>query len=247
MATPVFLKHKISFSVDSLLSSCTNTNNRLSGNKFNNSTSTGPKDTSANRNPETRRLLESEAEGLILNNKPLLKSDQSTLTQPLSPVMGSFTSQADSDLVDVSTNGNVTKQCDDECNEDLEDEELDVDDEESDIGRRKHSYDNQLQYFDTRINDDSSGTRTSQSPSAVRDTEDLSPPVIPKPLPHPGVVLGGLHQPAGATGPPGWSFAPGLASQFAWMPVYRCASPVSEYHQTRLSMGSDNQITGLIL
>lgn len=208
LVTPVFLKHKISFSVDSLLSSCTNTN----------------------RNSQTRQLLEGETEGLILNNKPLLKSDQSTLTQPLSPVVGSLTSQAD--LVDASTNGNVTKQCDAECNDDLEDEELDVDDEECDVGRRKRSYDNQLQYFDTRINDDSSGTRTSQSPSADRDAEDGSPPVMLKPFPHPGVALGGLHQPAGVTGPPCWGFPPGLASQLAWMPVYRPSSPVSEYHQT---------------
>jgi hypothetical protein len=142
--------------------------------------------------------------------------------------------QADSDAVDVSTNGNVTKQCEDECNEDLEDEELDVEDEESDGGRRKDVYDNQLRYFDTRINDDSSGTRTPHSPSAVMDTEDVSPPVIPKPLPHPGVALGGLHQPAGANGPPCWSLPPGLASQFAWMPVYRSASPASKCLLTTL-------------
>jgi hypothetical protein len=147
----------------------------------------------------------------------------------------------------VSTNGSVAKQCDDGCNDRLQEEELDVDDEESDVGRRKHSYDSQLQYFDTRINDDSSGTRTSHSPSAARDAEDVSPPVIPRPLPHPGVALASLHQTAAATGPPGWSFPPGLASQFAWMPIYRSASPVSEYHAATQRAGSDTQITGLIV
>jgi hypothetical protein len=163
--------------------------------------------------------VESETEEVIINNKTLLKSDQSTLTQPLSPVMGSCTSQVDTDPVDVST-----RQCEDECNEDLEDEELEVDDEESDVERRKHLYGNQLQYFDTRINDDSNGTRASPSPSIARDTEDVSPPVIPKPLHHPALALG----PAGTSGPPCWSFPSGLASQFAWMPVYRAVSPSSK-------------------
>lgn len=135
--------------------------------------------------------------------------------------MGSCTN--DTDPMDVSINGDTTRHCEDECNGDLEDEELEVDDDENDERRRKHEYENQVQYFD-----DSSGTRASPSPTAVRDTEDMSPPVIPKPLPHLGVTLGGLHQPAAATGPHCWNFPPGLASQFAWLPVYRPASPSSE-------------------
>lgn len=176
---------------------------------------------------QTRQSVEGETEVLNLNNKPILKSDQSTLTQPLSPATGSCSSQLDTDPVDVSINGDSTRQGDGECNEDLDDEELDVDCEEDDVRRRKAVYDNKQQYFDARMNDDSSGTRTS-SPSAVRDADDVSPPVIPKPLHHPGVRLGGPHQPAGATGPPCWTFPPGFASQFAWMPAYRSASPVSE-------------------
>lgn len=157
--------------------------------------------------------MESETEDLIINNKPLLRSDRSTLTQPLSPVV-------DTDAVDVATDRAATGQCEHECNEDLEDEELEVDDEERDAGRRKHLYDSQLQYFDTRNNEDSSGTRPSPSPSIARETEDVSPPVIPKPLHHPGLALG----PAGTAGPPCWGFP----SQFAWMPVYRSVSPSSE-------------------
>jgi hypothetical protein len=164
--------------------------------------------------------VESENEHLIINNKPLLKSDQSTLTQPLSPIMDSCKSQVDTDAVDVSTGGAATEQCEHECNEDLEDEELEVDDEERDVGRRKLLYDNQLHYFDTRINEDSSGTQPSPSPSIARDAEDVSPPLIPKPLHHPGLALG----PAATTGPPCWSFP----SQFAWMPIYRSVSPSSE-------------------
>jgi hypothetical protein len=194
-----------------LLSSCTNTN-KLNGSK---STNVSPKDISANRTQQTRHFVESETDDLIINNKPLFKSDQSTLTQPLSPVMDSCKSQVETDAVDVSTG-----QCEHECNEELEDEELEVDDEESDVGTSKHLYDSQLQYFDTRVNDDSSGTRASASPSIARDTEDVSPPIIPKPLHHPGLALG----PAGTAGPACWSFP----SQFAWMPVYRSVSPSSE-------------------
>jgi hypothetical protein len=190
---------------------------------LNNSTNTSPKDTDVNSKQQTRQFVEGETEVLNLNTKPLLKSGRSTLTQTLPPETGSSNSQLHTDTVDISTNGDATRQCEDECNEDFEDEELDVDCEESDGRGRKQAYDNQQQYFDSRINDDSSGTRTS-SPSAVRDTEDVSPPVIPKPLHHPGVALGGPHQPAGATGPPCWAFPPGLASQFAWVPAYRPAS-----------------------
>jgi hypothetical protein len=121
----------------------------------------------------------------------------------------------DTDAVDVSTG-----QCEHESNEELEDEELEVDDEESDVERRKNLCDTQLQYFDIRVNDDSCGTRASASPSIARDTEDMSPPIIPKPLHHPGLALG----PAGTGGPPCWGFP----SQFAWMPVYRSVSPSSE-------------------
>jgi hypothetical protein len=229
LAAPVFLKHKISFSVDSLLSTSTSSNT-VNGTKLSNSKNTSLKDSDVDSKLQTRQFVESENEVLNLNNKLLLKSDQSTLTQPLSPETGSCSSQVDTDPVDVSTNGDSTRQCDEECNEDLDDEELDVDCEENDARSRKPAYDNQQQYFDSRMNDDSSGTRTS-SPSAVRDTEDVSPPVIPKPLHHPGVTLGGPHQPAGATGPPCWTFPPGFASQFAWMPAYRSASPASEYSQ----------------
>jgi hypothetical protein len=218
-SAPVYLKHKISFSVDSLLSTCTSTN-KLNGSKFSSSTNSSPKDISANRTPQTRNFVESETEHSILNTKPLLRSDQSTLTQPPSPVVDSCNPQVQTHSVDVSIDGAATRQYERECNEDLEDEELEVDDEESDVGRTKLLYDSQLQYFDTRINDDSSGTRASPSPSIVRDAEDASPPVVPKPLHHPGLALG----PAGTAGPPCWSFP----SQFAWMPVYRSVSPSSE-------------------
>lgn len=226
LAAPVFLKHKISFSVDSLLSTCTSSNT-VNGSKLSNSITTSSNDTDVNSKLQTRLLVKGETEVLNLNNEPLSKSDQSTLTQPLSPATGSCGSQVDTDPVDISTNGDATRQCEDECNEDLEDEEVDVHCEDSDVRRRKPSCENQQQYFDSRINDDSSGTRTS-SPSAVRDTEDVSPPLIPKPLHHPGVALRDPHHPAAATGPPCWSFPPGFASQFAWMPAYRSASPASE-------------------
>ena len=222
LTAPVFLKHKISFSVDSLLST-SSSSNTVNGTKVSDSKNTILKDKYVDSKQHSRQFAEGENEVLNLNNQLLLKSDQSTLTQPLSPATGSCSSQVDTDPVDISTNGDSTRQ----CNEDLDDEELDVDCEENDTIRRKTAYDIQQQYFDSRLNDDSSGTRTS-SPSAVRDTEDVSPPVIPKPLHHPGVTLGGPHQPAGATGPPCWTFPPGFASQFAWMPAYRSASPASE-------------------
>jgi len=226
LAAPVFLKHKISFSVDSLLSTSTSSNT-VNGTKLSDCKNTSLKASDVDSKLQTRQFVEGETGVLNLNNQLLLKSDQSTLTQPLSPATGSCSSQVDTDPVDVSTNGDSTRQCDEECNEDLDDEELDVDCEENVARRRKPAYDNQQQYFDSRLNDDSSGTRTS-SPSAVRDTEDVSPPIIPKPLHHPGVTLGSPHQPAGATGPPCWTFPPGFASQFAWMPAYRSASPASE-------------------
>ena len=222
LAAPVYLKHKISFSVDSLLSTCTSSK-PVNCTKLNNSTNTSPKDTDVNSKHQTRQFVEGETEVLNLNTKPLLKSDQSTLTQAVSPRMGSCNSQVDTEPADFSTNGDATRQCEDECNEDLEEEELDVDCEESDVRRRQPAFDHQQRYFDARINDDSSGTRTS-SPSAVRDTEDVSPPAILKPLLHSDVALGGPHESAATTGPPCWAFPPGLASHFAWMPAYRSAS-----------------------
>jgi hypothetical protein len=233
-SAPVFLKHKISFSVDSLLSSCSSAT-RLNGGKFSNCTEPSDRDASANRTSQTRHCVQSETEGLMSSDRPLLTSDQSTLTQPLSPVTDTCKSPVDTGPVDDCTGDAATRQCDDnddrddddECNEDLQDEELEVGDEENDVAGRG-LYENQLQYFDSRIRDDSTGSRASPSPSVPRDTEDLSPPVIPKPLHHPGLALG--H--AGAVGPPCWGFPSGLASQFAWMPVYRSVSPSSEYRQT---------------
>ncbi|KAJ4431473.1 hypothetical protein ANN_20071 [Periplaneta americana] len=130
--------------------------------------------------------------------------------------------------------------CADVCNEDLEDEELEVDDEEDERTRPSEDEQglyNRHEYLHCAV-EDSGGARRSTSPSAERDdcsvtdTEEAvvaaSPPVVPKPLPHPGVTLGGLHQPAGAGGPPCWGFPHGLATQFAWMPVYRSASPTKD-------------------
>jgi hypothetical protein len=170
------------------------------------------------------------------SDKPMLTNDQSTLTQPLTPVTDSCKSPMDTGPADDCTGGASTRQCDDnddrddddECNEDLQDEELEVGDEESDAARREAPYENQLQYFDNRIRDDCAGSRASPSPSVPRDTEDLSPPVFPKPLHHPGLALG--H--AGSAGPPCWGFPSGLASHFAWMPVYRPVSPSSEYRRS---------------
>ncbi|KAJ9600738.1 hypothetical protein L9F63_001093, partial [Diploptera punctata] len=216
---PPFIKHKISFSVDSLLSSCTNTNNKS------NSPNTSPKHTITHA--ETRQYPV-ESASIEYNNKHFSRSDQNTPTRSPS-----------------DTN------CEDESNEDLEDEELEVDDDESvKCSNKKQSEQDfiygsrgildssQLQYFhcrqdESRTNDDSNSARRSPtgttSPStspptirddcSVTDNEEVNTsPFVPKPLPHPGVTLG-------AGGPPCWNFPPGLATQFAWMPVYRPTSP----------------------
>lgn len=178
----------------------------------------------------------------MYSNKTLFKSDQSTLTQPLSPLGVSHQDSRERD------DDSDALRCADVCNEDLEDEELEVDDEEDERTRPSEDEQglyNRHEYLHCAV-EDSGGARRSTSPSAERDdcsvtdTEEAvvaaSPPVVPKPLPHPGVTLGGLHQPAGAGGPPCWGFPHGLATQFAWMPVYRSASPTSKYYHVQTSL-----------
>ena len=225
-----FMKHKISFSVDSLLSSCTNNNNKPKS-----PPNASPKHSLTQT--DTRQYAE-ESANVAFNHKHLTRSDQSTLTSPSVP--------------QEETNCEDSRQCEEESNEDLEDEELEVDDDESvkcsmkkqtedDFVYGSHSIvdNSQLQYFhchNSRTNDDSNSARRSPtgttSPStspptirddcSVTDNEEVNTsPFIPKPLPHPGVTLG-------AGGPPCWNFPPGLATQFAWMPVYRPTSPTSK-------------------
>jgi hypothetical protein len=227
LSAPVFLKHKISFSVDSLLSSCSSAT-RLNGSKFSNCTESSDRDNSANRTSQTRHFLQSGTEILITNDKLPVTSNQSI---SVVPVTDTCKSPVDTGPVDDCTGSAARGQCDDDdhddddCNDDLQDEELEVDDMDTDATTAERLYEDRLHCVDGRLKDDSAGSRVSPCPSVARDTEDMSPHIIPRPLHHPALALG--H--AAAAGPPCWGFPSGLASQFAWMPLYRSASPSSEY------------------
>ncbi|XP_067007013.2 homeobox protein GHOX-7 [Anabrus simplex] len=181
-----FIKHKISFSVDSLLSS--STTNRSSNNG------------GSNNGVEIR----------------LFGGNSSAVPQP-----------ADEDSERSSSVGRPD--CDEDVEEaratpedvmDDEEEEVDVDDDDDhgDVYRRHH------QYYNSESRSGAGSTSPQPPPEDDVTATPPPPPLMPKPL-HPPGLLEGLHHSGGAGG---WSFPPGLAAQFAWMPsaaVYRAGAP----------------------